>query len=441
MFSSSRLALCILLSLQMHCGSAETYQKLPYEGKSFVVGEALVTLQGAGLHTLDSIDISEQRVEKIRDLSPDTILLQILWNSELRTQTTEEREQKTLEIIERLKAHPDVKHIKENSLFDFSAPPNDPLYSLQNWNFSSINLPDAWSISTGSNNVKIAILDTGTMPHPDLDSQWLAGYDAGEDDFDPSSDGSYQHGIHTAGVIAAVTNNAKGVVGICWNCKLLPVKITQRVAPNIPNEAAIISGLLWAARNGANIVNMSFESPQPCTMHDTLQQTINQLVEQGITVVASAGNTGGTVTNVSPASCAGVIAVAASDQTGKLATYSARGSRIALTAPGGGNLYGGFVDCVHGGDDSGSGTDAILSTWVTATGDACYRYLGGTSNSAPHVAGVAGLLLSKNPSWTAKDVLCVLKQSATPIPGCTSCGKGMINATAALDTIFSGCFE
>jgi serine protease len=146
---------------------------------------------------------------------------------------------------------------------------------------------------------------------------------------------------------------------------------------------------------------------------------------------------------VSPASCRGVIAVAASDASNQLAQYSNRGARIDLTAPGGGGfgntMYGNAIGCPPDGPDY-NGTVGVVSSWAVQKpgrsllpGDYCYRYLSGTSMASPHVAGVAALLLSQFPTLTPAQVRQRLQAMAHPIAGCgANCGAGLLDAGASV---------
>ncbi|WP_426750307.1 S8 family serine peptidase [Myxococcus sp. Y35] len=365
-----------------------------------------------------------------------------------------EEEALTLEAIAELRKSPDVEYAHENLYMAFFATPTDPMYSHQ-WNYPSINLPTAWNTVTG--NVKIAVLDSGRLDHPDLSGVWTTGYDFGQGDSNPYDTGAWHHGLHVAGILAARTNNGIGGAGVCWGCQLMPVKVSD--ASDDITMSAVDEAIRYAADNGARVINMSFGTAfdplfpswtYPCSSYPDIQSAVNYAIGKGVVVVAAAGNDGAVgfqAAHVTPASCTGVIAVGASTQTGARASWSTGGSRVDVIAPGGtasSSLYGQGFGCPEdpNPDDPYSGTDQVFSTWAISKpggsllpGDYCYRYLSGTSMAAPHVAGLAALILSQKPSLTPAQVTARIKSTATAVAGCGSnCGTGRINAAAAVYT-------
>ena len=308
----------------------------------------------------------------------------------------------------------DVAEVSPNYRYYPTAVPNDTNYNLQ-WHYPSINLPQAWDITTGSPNVIVAVIDTGVLTnHPDLQGQLVPGYDfiannanSGDGqngiDPDPSDPGdgggatpSSFHGTHVAGTIAAASNNNLGVAGVAWGVKIMPCRavgingglvydIEQcvRFASGLSND----SGTLPAQR--ADIINLSLGGPTNTT---TAPAAYRNARNQGVIVIAAAGND---ATNqlFAPAAYNGVVSVSATNISRQLANYSNFGSTIDVAAPGGasGDLNGdGFFDGVlsTGGDDSGNG---IAFT---------YRFAAGTSMASPHMAGVAALMKSVYPEMT-----------------------------------------
>ncbi|WP_224242434.1 S8 family serine peptidase [Hyalangium gracile] len=351
----------------------------------------------------------------------------------------EEDEASTLAAIEELRRNPDVEYAHVDLYMEFFATPNDPLYPEQ-WHYPAMNLPQAWNTVTGG--VKIAVLDTGRLDHPDLVGRWAPGYDFGEGDADPTDNGTWHHGLHVSGILAANTNNAMGGAGVCWGCQLMPVRISNRY-DQLVTVSTVGLAVQWAADNGARVINMSFGSnggSDPCSNYPYMQDAVNYALQRGVVLVAAAGNFMVDTAGVTPASCNGVIAVAASTRTGQLASFSNRGTRVDVTAPGGGpEFYGQGLGCPEDGSTY-SGTDGAVSPWaIVKAGDQlqptdyCYRYLSGTSMASPHVAGLAALLLTQRPSMSPWQITERIKQTARPIPGCTSdCGTGLVDAAAAL---------
>lgn len=332
--------------------------------------------------------------------------------------------------------------------------PTDAMYAQQ-WHYfdavGGINAPAAWDKVTGAG-VVVAVLDTGVRPHADLAANLLPGYDFIIDtlvsndgngrDADASDPGdattagqcysgspasnSSWHGTHVAGTIAAVTNNASGVAGVAFGAKVLPVRVLGRCGGYTSD---IADAMIWAAGgtvtgvpanpNPAKVINLSLGGAGACDL--TSQNAINAARARGATVVVAAGNSNADASQFSPASCAGVVTVAATGKTGGKASYSNFGSVVSLAAPGG---------------DGGSG---VISTWNTGTSvpgsDGYAAYLG-TSMATPHVSGVAALMLSRNASLSPDQVASILTSTARPFPAtCSPCGAGIVNASAAVDAV------
>lgn len=342
--------------------------------------------------------------------------------------------------------------------------PNDPLFSQQ-WALAAtgggINAPDAWDVSIGQPNLTIAVVDTGIVPHPDLAGRVLPGYDfisdpsaAGDGDArDPNAtdtgdstiagecgpgapgETSSWHGTFVAGLIAANADNNLGIAGVNWNAKILPVRVLGKCGGTADD---IFAGMMWAAgvpiagvpvnTTPARIINMSLGGEGPCAQ--AMQQAIDLALGQGAVVVVAAGNDGQDAANFWPASCSGVITVAAAARSGEHASYSNIGRRVDLAAP------GGDIDGITG--------DLIVSlsnTGKTTAQDATYTFGAGTSAATPYVTGAASLMLSRNPSLTPGRVLGILQGSAKNFPKATSCaitglcGAGLLDMASAVQSI------
>jgi len=360
--------------------------------------------------------------------------------------TAAETEKETLNLLERMLSRDDVEDAQLDYLFDLALTPSDPLYPLQ-WQYPSIGLPSAWNLTTGNASASIAILDTGRTLHPDLIGRWSPlEYNASSPGTSALDVGNWHHSTHVAGIAGAALNNGTGGTGVCPGCSLINVKITY--SNGGIDSAAIINGLNWATDHGARVINMSFESAVACSAssQSVMRNAITRAINNGVAVFAAAGNHAVNVANVSPASCPGVIAVAASDRNNQLATYSSRGTTVGITAPGGGGSFASSSDSGYG-DGYNCPADpnsyfnpytvGAFSTWTTspAGGSAhCYRYLSGTSMATPHAAGVAGLMLSRKPWLRPDQVASILRSTATAMPACGSdCGPGLLNAYAAVN--------
>lgn len=365
----------------------------------------------------------------------------------------------TYRLLDRVRRHPAVALAQPNHRFQLAevgVTPQDPLYSQQ-WHLPAIGMPQAWAnAGGGSSAVKIAILDTGrsSMDHPDLVGRWSPlEYNAAVPGSAATERNHYNHGVHVAGIVGAATHNNIGIAGICYNCTLLNVKVTHQ-GTGVIETAHFLDGLRWAVANGARVVNMSFAYPTGCASSemDVVRSQLERAAEQGVMLVASAGNHATNVANASPASCPGVISVAASTPANQLASYSNRGAKVSITAPGGGGSTTPDASSMHGmwlGTPACSTanpnvfnpyTHGVVSTWVTRHWEGntqvripCYRYLSGTSMSAPHVSGTIGLMLSVKPTLTPAQALSILQATATPMPSCgDQCGPGLLNAHLAI---------
>jgi serine protease len=336
--------------------------------------------------------------------------------------------------------------------------PNDTSYGSQ-WDLfeatAGIRAPAAWDLSTGTG-VVVAVIDTGIRPHADLSGQTVAGYDMINDttvaadgnarDSDPSDPGDWTaanqcqagdpaygsswHGTHVAGTIAAKTNNSLGVAGIAFNAKIQPIRVLGKCGGYTSD---IADGMIWASGGSVSglpanatpsrVLNLSLGGGGSCDT--TSQNAINSARSRGTVVVVAAGNENQNASNSSPANCSGVIAVAATNRTGGRAYYSNFGSIVALAAP--------------GGDVRSSSSNGILSTLNAGTqspGADNYAYYQGTSMAAPHVAGVAALMLSVKPAATPDQIKAALQSSARSFPAtCSQCGSGLLDAAAAVALI------
>ncbi|WP_284618131.1 S8 family peptidase [Aquabacterium humicola] len=350
---------------------------------------------------------------------------------------------------------PDIEYVEPDRLMKPMLVPNDSMYSSQ-WHYfeptGGLNLPAAWDASTGTG-VVVAVIDTGYRPHADLSGRIVGGYDmiadtatandgngrdsdardpgdavaAGECGAGEPADTSSWHGTHVAGTIAAATNNGSGVAGVAFNARVLPIRVLGKCGGYTSD---IADGITWASggsvpglpanANPARVLNLSLGGGGACD--STTQAAINGARGRGAVVVVAAGNSNQNAANFSPASCSGVITVAAVNRSGGRAYYSNYGSIVDVAAP--------------GGDTRFSSADGILSTLNAGTGAPAgdnYAYYQGTSMATPHVAGVAALMLSKNPGLTPDQVESLLKSTARAFPAtCSQCGAGIVNAAAAV---------
>ncbi len=322
-----------------------------------------------------------------------------------------------------------------------------------------------WATGQGSGTV-VAVLDTGSTAHPDLDANYVAGYDfvdngtgycrtgISDSDGDYINTGTYGalgwdnnpldpgdwttvntsscgyasssswHGTHVAGTVAAVGNNSIGVIGVAPQAKIQPVRV---LSYDGGYTSDIVAGITWASggtvsgvpanATPADVINLSLGGVGSCT--SSWQTAIDAAVARGATVVVSAGNSSLDASNFVPANCTDVITVASSTSTGALSSFSNYGSTVEITAP-------------------GSGIWSTMNSGSTTPSSATYTSYSGTSMAAPHVAGVAALLRAKFPTITPSEIASVLEGTAQPFPttgglDCTTaiCGSGLLGTNGA----------
>ncbi len=247
------------------------------------------------------------------------------------------------------------------------------------------------------------------------------------------------HGTHTAGTIAAAANNAAGVAGINWVSQILPVRVLGKCGGWTSD---IVDAIVWASGGSvpgvpanatpARVINMSLGgflgSGLSCPIDDVATQTaINTARANGTVVVVSAGNSNFDTFSFTPAGCNGVVTVAAIGRTGRRAFYSNFGTTVEIAAPGG--EWSVLYD-----------PNSILSTLNSGTtipASAIYQYYQGTSMAAPHVAGVASLMLGLNPALTPDQVNAKLQATARAFTTGTS--RDCTNNPAAVTSIIKYC--
>ncbi|MCY3833045.1 MAG: S8 family peptidase [Chloroflexi bacterium] len=239
----------------------------------------------------------------------------------------------------------------------FDIPPNDPDYDRQ-WALQHIEAEQAWDQMGELRDITVAVIDTGVcMSHEDLVERVLDnGYDFVDNDDDPED--VFGHGCSVAGIIAANIDNGIGIAGFAPNSSILPVRV---LGPSGSGSMAdVAAGIVYAADEGADIVNLSLGS---MVGSQVTEDAVNHAVAKGVTVIASAGNSGGALPGF-PARYENVVAVGAIDPDGSRSSFSNKGADI--WAP------GRDIHTIH--LDNG------------------YKALNGTSFSAPYVAAMAAVL-------------------------------------------------
>jgi len=274
-------------------------------------------------------------------------------------------------------------------------------YSGRQWGIKKTMAPQAWEVTSGANNVVIAVLDTGIDKH----QEDLVGKVIAEVNFtdSPTTDDVYGHGTHLAGIIAAAANNGMGIAGLAYNCSLMNVKVADDQGRFDSSVAA--KGVIWAVDHGAKVINMSLVATEPSP---SLEEAINYAWSQGAVLIAAAGNLVGDKI-VYPAYYSNCVAVAATDSNDRVASWSSHGDWVDVAAPG-------------------------VDIYSTLPGNK-YGNKSGTSMAAAHVSGLAGLLFAlrsdKNSNGFVNDEVRAAIEN-----GCdglnTGALKGRINAFHAV---------
>jgi serine protease len=273
-----------------------------------------------------------------------------------------------------------VKSVEPEKIFTLQSEesvPNDQHYPEQ-WNYPMIQMPQAWTIAKGSSTVVVAVIDSGArLDHPDLQGIFLPGYDLINDDDDPTDyDPVQSHGTHVIGTIAAETNNSLGVAGMTWGeyRAIMPIKIFE--AGKETTAGILASSIIFAVEHGAKIINMSLAGGDD----DVVAAAVKYAKENEVLMIAASGNK---PYQRYPALYDEVISVGAVDITMQRANYSNYGPYLDLVAPG------------------GSSSAQILSTGYSTDEGNTYSYMQGTSMAAPHVTGLAALLMAQG--YAGKD--------------------------------------
>lgn len=318
-----------------------------------------------------------------------------------------------------------VAWVEPNYTFALDFIPNDPSYPAPQASYlSRLEMPAAWDMTTARPEVIIAVLDTGVdMTHPDLFKAFWLNFDElpgnGIDDdrngfvddvrgwnFAENNNQIYDdhgHGTHVSGIAAARINNGLGIAGMAGAATIMPVDV---FGGGIGTYEDLIRAMIYATDNGAHVINMSLGASSYSLGEEA---AVDYAWAHGVVVVAAAGNTGRETFHY-PAAHPHAIAVASTTASDTLSGFSTRGAWVDVAAPG----------------------SSIYSTFPNNR----YGALSGTSMATPHVAGLAALILARNPTLTPDEVRALIEGTADDLgdPGWDiAFGNGRINARRALE--------
>ena len=385
-----------------------------------------------------------------------------------------------------------VEYAEPAPLFFISQTVNDPYYNRtlnytpsgleflygsafsvnSSWHLDLINAEDAWDETNGSSEITVAVLDNAIyIDHPDLTNMIDRenSTDLGDGDNDPNppvANYIWSHGTHSAGLIGAEKDNGIGVASIGSGVKIMAVKLGTDASDG-QSMAAGFEGIIYAADHGADVINMSWGSPQ---FFQTMQNIVNYAYNKGCILLGAAGNNGnGAESQMNedipvnytgyPAALEHVIAVGSCNSDDKKSDFSCYGTWLDLLSPGGyayqatgmmpitsfsvlsttynnagtfGEMLSGQLGGITGGEmefpTGGAGSCGI---------EGQYDIMQGTSMACPVASGLAGLVLSKNPTLTPEELTAVMKSTCVNVDAqnpefVDSMGAGRIDAYAAV---------
>ncbi len=353
-------------------------------------------------------------------------------------------------VLQQLRAHPEIEYAEPDFIghgsgkrnpggFEITVPhepngpfgtlsdpfPNDQFFGLQ-WGLENsgqaiaevngvagedINIIPAWSITTGSSDIIVAILDSGQPDEvPDFGDRVVPGYNFVSDNSITVDD--HGHGTSVASIALATGNNGGTMAGVDWNAKIMPIKILDE------NNSGLYSwwvdGIYWAVDNGADVLNMSVGGSSPSSF---MQQAVSDAIESGAHVIACMMNENNNVPFI-PASYDGVVSVGAINNLG---------ARAVPFCWGGGSNYGSHIDLVAPGD-------RIVS--LRSSDPTTAAYWCGTSQATPMVAGVVSLMLSIDPELTTAEVKQILTETSRGNGSWNQfTGWGVLDAHAAVSKV------
>jgi len=324
-------------------------------------------------------------------------------------------------IVIALSKNPHVEYAELDYLAEAFFVPNDTYFAANQWGLENtgqvikgvigtidadIDGPTSWDTTQGG--VKVAILDTGIdQNHEDLSAKVVLQQNFTDS---PTIDDLYGHGTHVGGIVAALTNNSTGVAGGCPSCQLMNGKVLNDRGSGA--YSGIANGITWATDNGAKVVNLSLGGPSRST---TLENAVNYAWNRNTVVVAAAGNSANP-SKTYPAAYVNAIAVAATNNKDKKASFSSYGAKWVDVAAPGENIFSTFPNHPY-----------VINKSLG------YDFGSGTSMATPMTSAVAALIWSTPYGTSASSVRNRLEATADKIPGTgTYWSAGRVNAANAV---------
>jgi thermitase len=285
-------------------------------------------------------------------------------------------------VLKALSNNPNIDYIELNNIRQVEATPNDLYYSARQWNLARIGAANAWDSTQGNVSMSVGVVDTGVFAeHEDLVGKINPGVSFV--DYTTSTNDDHGHGTIVTGIIAAATNNSKGVAGLGWNTHVTPLKACNQNGECLDNDVA--EAIIYATDNNIKVINLSLGG---YGLNQTIQNAIDYAYARGVVVVAASGNVGNGVVFY-PAAGQNVLGIGSTDGNDKKANFSNYGTGLDVVAPGLG----------------------IYSTNRYGT----YSSHAGTSYSAPEVSALAALMLAIKPELTVKQIIDSIASTAEKI--------------------------
>ncbi|MBT6265149.1 MAG: S8 family serine peptidase [Halieaceae bacterium] len=462
-----------VLTVGRNNGTASSQKTKP----QVIPGEALVTWEGEGIFKRDIIEDRQHHLKhkfalletggglgrarrfNMQPATPSSLGINdsshlISRQAELSHDPYRLAQWQTRILAKRLTKEPGVALAEPNWKVQTKATTDDSFIRFM-WHLDQIGVPAAWDTTTGDPGVVVAVIDTGIISdHPDIRGQLIDGYDfisdatsAGDGDgIDPDptdiGEGSNPlrsgdfHGLHVTGTIGATGNNNRGIAGVAYSSRIMPLRAlgadgsgsTYDILQAVRYAAGFSNDANTLPSNPAAVINLSIGG---AGFSQTAQNLYTAVAKSGILIAAASGNDGSSNVDY-PGGYADIFAVGATDAVNGISDYSNRGPALDLVAPGG----------RLGADANGDGQpDGIISTYYS-DGLPEYVFLQGTSMATPHVAGVFALMKSVNPNLDASTVedllqLGLLTDDLGDTGRDNTFGWGMINARKAVTAAIS----